>query len=145
MLQKYSYQSASYLINCFYIKPQPVAFHIPTSESCFINRFYIKPQPTYRDEDGNTGCFTNRFYIKPQLRFNRYENDACCFTNRFYIKPQQIDDANIKQTVALLIVSTSNRNCALCWLSGKKVALLIVSTSNRNLCSTMRLYKPLLY
>ena len=55
-------------------------------------------------------CFTNCFYIKPQLRCGHTLWSKCCFTNCFYIKPQ-LDGADyIVRSVALLIVSTSNRN-----------------------------------
>ena len=55
-------------------------------------------------------CFTNRFYIKPQLFTRNLLLMFRCFTNRFYIKPQPDGVKGYDMPVALLIVSTSNRN-----------------------------------
>ena len=79
---------------------------------CFINRFYIKPQPSRGDTVTVDSCFTNRFYIKPQLSNDGLKDLNSCFTNRFYIKPKPALANDSLFKVALLIVSTSNRNCS---------------------------------
>ena len=58
--------------------------------------------------------------------------DLSCFINRFYIKPQLTSMSYFSLIVALLIVSTSNRNSSGNGVMVNAVALLIVSTSNRN-------------
>ena len=78
------------------------------------------------------GCFTNCFYIKPQL--------GSCIINNISVALLIVSTSNrnpdvsaiASAMVALLIVSTSNRNFLLRLLLGVSVALLIVSTSNRN-------------
>ena len=55
-------------------------------------------------------CYTNCFYIKPQLFNITKVSNMGCYTNCFYIKPQPPADFNSWSVVAILIVSTSNRN-----------------------------------
>ena len=90
-------------------------------------------------------CFTNRFYIKPQPGSGNAASRYGCFTNRFYIKPQPNELRYPLLSVALLIVSTSNRNNNCHNQVKRTVALLIVSTSNRNSMINANGVQKLLY
>ena len=90
-------------------------------------------------------CFTNRFYIKPQL--------VGVIDEAFFVALLIVSTSNrntrtlapFHVEVALLIVSTSNRNSAREAVASIPVALLIVSTSNRNQKQTEKKFMMLLY